>query len=235
MSPEELAGLFRSDVDDTDTADPLWSDDEVYSYMDRAQKQFCREVDYFADASTVEIVQVPVTAANAFVDLDPRITKIRGARLASTGRRLEPKQYDQIEQSIYARDAYTPDWLPQVENWETATGNPTLIITDLEKDKGRLVPIPVANDTINLHVYRLPLDDILPETAEFEITENEYISGLMFWMKYLAYQKNDADVYNRELASDARDDWDDFITRTRGYFRRKRFGSTRGTVVYGGL
>ena len=52
MSPEDLLSLFRSNVEDTDENDPLWSDVEMYSYMDEAQKQFARETDYFMDAST---------------------------------------------------------------------------------------------------------------------------------------------------------------------------------------
>jgi len=237
MTPEELADLFRSDVEDTDTDDPLWTDIEVLSYMDRSQKMFARKTDYFADASTTEIVQVSVTADNPFIALDPRITKIRGGRLVSTGRRLDPKKYNDVERNGYGSSTdYGSSFSFSNTNWETAKGSPVTIITDLEKDKGRLVPIPTINDTINLHVYRLPLLDIDIDNCDaFEITETEYQTGLIYYMKFLAYQKNDADVFNIDLSNLAKELADDFMKDARNALRRQRFSSTVGAVAYGGL
>lgn len=235
MTPSDIADLFRSDIEDTDADDPLWTDDEIFSYMDQSAKVFARTTDYFADASTTEIVDVPVVATEKFVALDPRITKIRGARLAATGIEIVPITYANMNQSGYGRDAYDNFAFSSPVNWETATGNPTRIITDLEKDKGRLVPIPIVNDTINLFVYRLPLEDITEDIGSFEITEVEYQRGLMYYMKYLAYQKNDSDVYNEQLSEAAFVLADSFMDRAKSALRRQRFSSTISTVRYGGL
>jgi hypothetical protein len=242
MTPSDLADIFRSDVDDTDEVDPLWTDIEVFSYMDRSQKMFARRTDYFADASTAEIVTVDVTADEAFVDLDPRITKIRGARLASNGRKIEFKKYDDVEHSGYQGNRDYSDYgyhrfsgFNQV-NWEIVKGAPTVAITDLEKDRIRLVPIPIDDDTINLHVYRLPLADITCDNdAVFEIDELEYQTGLIYYMKFLAYQKNDADVFNTDLATLAGDLADTFMHDARDSLRRQRFSPTLGVVRYAGL
>ena len=235
MTPEELRDLFRSDVEDTDELDPLWSETEVYQYMDQAQKYFARETDYFTDVSTAAIVNAAVTAADPFVTIDPRITKLRGARL-SDGTKVTPVKYDDIDRVGYARDAYDTMQFSNNINWESDTGVPRFAITDMEDDKLRLVPIPTANDTLNLRVYRLPLEDITEDcNTSFEITEYEYQRGLMYYMKYLAYQKNDSDVYNAELAAEALSQWGDFIGRVRRALDRKRFGSTTGVVRYGGL
>ncbi len=236
MTPEELAELFRSDVEDEDANDPLWSDTEVYSYMDQAQKQFARETDYFSDVTTSEIVDVSVTTDEPFISLDPRITKIRGARMVGTGIKLVPKKYEDMENTGYARDAYDSYAFSQSINWESATGTPRFIVTDMEPNLGRLVPVPQTDDAIKLRVYRLPLEDISEaNNSEFEITETEYQRGLMYYMKYLAYQKNDSDVYNEQLSKEAFALFQDFIDRVRRDLKRLRFGSTVGTVRYGGL
>lgn len=235
MTPSDIADLFRLDVEDTDTADPLWTDDEVFSYMDRAQKKFARETDYFSDASTTEITQIAVTAATPILPLDPRITKIRGARLVSTGRQLTPKKYQDVEADGYGSNDYDSYATFTTLNWETTTGNPIILITDWEKDKARLVPIPIANDTVNLRVYRLPLEDITEDTAAFEITETEYQTGLIYWMKHLAYLKNDADVFNLQLSEEGHRLALTFMNDADRALKRLRAGSTVGTVRYGGL
>jgi len=235
MTPSDIADLFRSDIEDTDADDPLWTDTEIFGYMDQSIKQFARVTDYFADASTTEIVDIPVVATQKFINLDPRITKIRGARLATAGLEVIPRTYADVNQSGYGRDAYDNFAFSSPINWENATGTPTIIITDLEKDKGRLVAIPVVNDTLNLFVYRLPLLDITEDSATFEITEVEYQRGLMYYMKYLAYQKNDADVFNEQLSEAAFVLATDFMDRVKTALRRQRFSSTVGTVRYGGL
>lgn len=235
MTPSDLADLFRSDVDDTDTDDPLWSDTEVFSYMDRAQKKFARETDYFSDASTVAVTQISVTADNPILSLDPRITKIRGARLVSTGRQLTPKKYQDVEADGYGSNDYDSYATFTTLNWEDSTGNPIILITDWEKDKARLVPIPTVNDTLNLRVYRLPLEDITEDSLEFEITETEYQTGLTYWMKHLAYLKNDADVFNMELSEEGHRLALSFMNDADRDIQRLRAGSTVGAVRYGGL
>ena len=235
MSPEELLCLFRSNVEDTDANDPLWTDEEMYSYMDEAQKQFARETDYFMDASNTDVCVVAYTAGTTFVTLSPRITKIRGAILRANGYKLTPKKYADMDKTAYGRDRYARSNAWQKSNWQSSTGTPEFIITDMEHNKGRLAPIPTVDDTIDLIVYRLPLKDLDENSTLFELEEVEYQRGLQFYMKYLAYQKNDSDVYSTALSEEGLRLFDDFITRARSDLRKKRFSSTSGTVAYGGL
>jgi len=76
LTPDALLDLFRSNVEDTDEDDPLWTDVEMYSYMDEAQKAFARGTDYFSDSLTPEITAVAITAGEAFSPLDPRLTNL---------------------------------------------------------------------------------------------------------------------------------------------------------------
>lgn len=233
MTPEELENLFRLDVEDTDTDDPLWSSEEVYSYMDNAQKIFSRETDYFSDVTTPEITQIDFLAGDEFVKVDSRITLIRGARLSSSSKDIEPITHSNMDIALYTADAYSSSF--SNTNWTTATGTPAYIVTDMEHNKLRLVPIPVEDDTLKLHVYRLPLESLTEDSSDFEIEEDEYQRGLLFYMKYLAYMKNDSDAYSSALSDKSFSLWNNFIETSKRYLRRQRFSSTKGTIRYGGL
>lgn len=236
MTPEEVVELFRLDVDDTDEDDPLWSTLEVYNYLDEAQKQFARKTDYFSDASTAEIVQTAVTADDPWVTLDPRITKIRAAQLTVNNRKVTPVTFAQMEDQPNTIDTYgSPFNFSNSYNWQSAVGTPSFLITDMEKNKGRLASIPQTDDTLNLQVYRLPLKDITEDSASFEITETEYQRGLIIYMKYLAYSKNDVDTFEQDLADRAFGQARDFHLDVKRDMKRQRYSSHVGTVRYGGL
>lgn len=76
----------------------------------------------------------------------------------------------------------------------------------MEEGKLRLIRIPVANDTLNLVVERLPLVSLavarpaaLP--AEFEVRSEHHLAMLM-WMKHLAYSKQDAETFDKARAAE---------------------------------
>jgi hypothetical protein len=253
MTFDDLATLFRFAVDDTDANDPLWTDTEIYSYADGAQKEFARRTDYFSDASTTAIVDIVINkvdlTANPVVindthklfALDPRVTKIRNARLVSTGQKIIPKKYDDIGSSEFNGDDYGSSSF----DWETSLGEPRFLVTDMERGKVRVVPIHTSNvanpsaddllDTIRLHVYRLPLDDITETYQGLEVVEEDYQRGLLFYMKYMAYGKNDIDTYDERLQATALLNHETFIQGAKADLRRLRFSSTTGVVRYGGL
>ena len=74
MTPTQLKDLFRSDVRD-EASPPLWTDTEIFVYMDDAQKMFCREGGGIAD-STSTICTMQVVAGDTYIDYDE--TKIYG-------------------------------------------------------------------------------------------------------------------------------------------------------------
>lgn len=236
MTPEEVVELFRLTVDDTDESDPLWSALEVYHYLDEAQKQFARETDYFSDASTASIVAVAVTADDPWVELSPRITKIRAAQLTSTGNKITPMTFAQMEDQPNTVDTYgSPFNFTSTYRWQQSAGTPRFIITDMERNKGRLASIPVIDDTIELQVYRLPLKDIDEDSVKLEVTEVEYQRGLILYMKHLAYSKNDVDTFEQQLADRAKAESNEFHVKAGRQVSRKTLSAHVGTVRYGGL
>ena len=61
---------------------------------------------------------------------------------------------------------------------------------DIQKNKGRLYPIPTADDTLNLKVFRLPCTS--GDCVSLEIAEEHHLH-LLKWMKGLAYEHADAE------------------------------------------
>jgi hypothetical protein len=236
MTFDELATLFRFAVDDCDDDDPLWSDIELSSYADGAQKEFARRTDYFSDATTVAVTQIAFTTGDTFLDLDPRVTKIRSAKLITGKTKVEPVKYADMESRVTNPSDYnSPFESSSALDWESATGAPRYIVTDMEANKVRLAPTPVTADTIQLMVYRLPLLDITEDSQELEVTETDFQRGLLFYMKYMAYLKNDVDTYDERLQQVALQNHENFIDTAKGQLRRARFSATKGVVRYGGL
>lgn len=256
MTPEELVELFRLDVDDTDPDDPLWSTLEVYNYLDEAQKEFARKTDYFSDASTPEIVDIVVNkidltadpvvvdATHMFADLDYRITKIRSAKLISSGEKVDPMTYADME-LVPAQGIRYTNYIDAKLDWETARGRPRYIVTDIERGKVRIAPMHTSNvpsplpadltDIIRLQVYRLPLKDLTEGSSKFEVQESEYQRSLLPYMKYLAYSKNDVDTFEQDLADRSQAQAINVFATIKRDLRRVRYAATTGTVRYGGL
>jgi len=224
-APDELLELFRKEVDDLDTSDPLWTDTECYAYMDDAQKEFARLTDCFADTGTT-----PITADDAWVVINPRYTRIRGARLASTGRKVFPVRYDEVEQA-FLEDDYGLQSLSA--NWEALTGTPRYLVTDMISDKGRLVGIPADDDTLNLVIFRLPLTDIEDDGSEFEVTDLRHQRAFIHWMKKRAYEKHDTQTLNTKLSRDSELQFRSYAEEAKHQYRRLRMKA--GTIRYGGL
>jgi hypothetical protein len=248
MTPEEVVDLFRLGVEDTDTNDPLWSTLEVYNYLDEAQKEFARKTDYFSDASTASVCTSAVTADDPWVALSPLITKIRAAHLVNTGGKLTPVTFAQMEGMPNTSNAYNPSnsffngaYNPSnsfsngAYSWMTSTGVPQYIVTDMEKDKGRLAATPTTDDTVSLQVYRLPLEDIVVGSLSLEITETDYQRKLIPYMKFMAYSKNDVDTMELTLADRSLAEARIIFSDVRAQMYRQRYSAHTGTVRYGGL
>jgi hypothetical protein len=227
MTPDDLHEWFRSQIDDVVTP-YLWSEDEVYAYMDSAQKAFARQTDYFVDSTTYS--GLTVTAGNPSVVLSDLILKIRKARLVNAKTYVEPvKLYDIGTRNM--PDDYRN--LFSSSNWEDLTGVPRCVITDMNVGTGRLVPIPVANDTLSLSVVRLPLTDLVPGAALFELADTEDQRMLFHWMAFKAYSKQDVDTYDPNTADNHRGIFTAYTDKRSREFRRKR--SPAATTTYGGL
>lgn len=232
MKVSELYDLFRSDLDDQATP-YLWSDDEVYLYMDDAYKMFVRNTGGIAD-ETSALTLVPVVAGQAYAEVDPRILKIRLATLLSDNTNLK---------IINSEDAAS---LMQFDYGQLRPVNPntpgrvTHLVVGVERNakagKVRWVQKPVVDDMVQMTVMRLPLKKITEEEQDFEFDEimEEHHQHLLAWMKHRAYGKQDAESFDRGKRDDYEAEFVRYCKKATEEADRYKSKPVR-TVTYGGI
>jgi len=215
---QDLVTLFRGAVDDV-VAPYLWSDPEVLGYVDEAQKVFARETDMLFDSVTPALTSVPVVIGSGFVAIDPRVNRVRRAKLASQDSPLAILNFDQLD----------PSW-----NWEKATGTPTSLVLDATVSQGRLIPSSEVTDTLSLWVYRDPLNPIVALTDVLEIDDPvDMRLGLLNYIKSVAYDKNDSDIHNEQLSQLYAAKFEEYVDKAKYKYQKKR--RSPGFIHYGGL
>ena len=227
MNSTALLALFRADV--RDEAEPyLWSDAEIFSYMDDAQKMFCRMQGGIADATSA-ITQLAVTAGTEFSSLSPLILKLRAARDANTGRDIELLNYEDIQ---FGRSGVVCDYgVLSGYKLDSTPGEVRALVEGMEPNKIRWVRIPSQDITVKILVYRMPLQSITGANQSLEIDEHHHLH-LLHWMKHLAHQKQDAETYDRGRAEQFRTEFIGYCDRAKAE-REKREHKFR-TIIYGG-
>ena len=228
MDSTALLELFRSDV--RDQADPpLWSDVEVFSYMDDAQKMFCRLQGGIADASSA-ITQLTVPAGTVNATLSPRILKVREAHIAATGRSVEILNFEDLQTRGSGGDDYGYRTIGY--SLDMSTGSVTAMVVGMDANKARLIRIPEQSTTISLIVYRMPLDTIEEADQPLEIDEQHH-PHLLLWMKHRAHMKQDAETYDRGRSDQFRAEFLAYCDQAKA--ERERREHKYRSVVYGGL
>lgn len=241
MTPVQLHDLFRVRVDDT-VAPFLWSEDEIYRYMDEAQREFVRRTGGISDSSTEAIIRVEFSPNEAFAALSPLILTIRDASRETDGRmvdvfNIEDFKFDNLGRSRVREDYWSPwtAWYRSVgPEWRQRTGSPIkAVIVGVEENKLRGWPIPTESDVVLLDVYRLPKDEIKKSSqCQFEIAQQHHFY-LLQWMMDLAYQKQDVDTCDRDKAQGFEDKFVAYCERVWRENERKRHKPR--AVAYGGL
>lgn len=235
LTVEDFIAQFRLDTDDPvldDVNDALWSDDEIIRYVNLAQRAVAKTAEVLLDRSTAAITQYTVTASDPWITLDPRVIKIRRATLVTAKRKLALKTLEQMDAG-YSSDDYGNSLSSSSMGWEDIVSTPTIGVTNMETNKFRLAPIPAEADTLQLVVVRYPVEEIITEGSPIEIVDDKSQLAMLDYMKYLGYQKHDADIRSEELA-------DKFLlnfARKAADVKREhsRLHKPSGTVTYGGL
>ena len=232
MLASELYDAFRSDV--VDIAKPyLWSDDEVWRYMNDAYRMFVRFTGGIPD-STSALTQVPIVANQATSEVSPLILKYRTAVLQSNGRFLtilsdvEEPRFNSVDYNNFR--AGMRDNTPGIVQY-MMTG----IDRNARRGLVRWVRIPQYDDTCQLNVYRLPLDTITENTPDFDLYEigEEHHEHLLLWMKHRAYGKQDAETFDRGRS-------DSYLMAFKSYCDTaqaewNRYKHQNNAIAYGGI
>ena len=234
MLASELKDIFRRELADAelpgngDASDSLWSDADIYNYLDIAYRDFFYYTDYGLDSSTTEVTKLVLAADMPWVPLDPRIIKIKRATLRSDRRQVTPLKFEDIQPGFADRDY----GLHFTNLWEESTGSPRFLVDNMQRDMVRVVPIPIEADTIDLTVVRFPLARITDGTETLEVSDLRYIYTILDCMKSYAYKKQDADVADPDLAENFKAEFFRKITQINNEVQRLR--RPTGKIRYGG-
>jgi hypothetical protein len=255
MTVTELITLFRQEVRDVPTPQ-LWSDDDIVRYINSALNELAMKADYFYDTASYAGLRfiatdplIPTTTIPALetnVPSTPDMSPILWIRRAKVSGQLSPLQVltlDQVENGGAVVDDYGTQSL---SNWETSTGTPQILITDMEDDKYRLAPIPTVDGTLDIIAFTRPRF-VLSVASDSDwgavcATELKGLAGikspdheqsLVLWMKRMAYLKDDADTYDVNQSERFGQLFNLKADQIKRELKRRRF--PQGSVYYGGL
>lgn len=221
-SVDGLIGLFRDRTDDN-TLPQLWGDERIVEWFDEAQREFARITHLFKDTTTLVI-----TADDPYVVVPDEFLEFRTGRIGSSNAKVSNYNMNELEQAR-SHDVYGDG---SVSDWMTATGTPNTIAFDVISGKGRLVPIPDADDTLVMYYTRYPLKSITASSSKTELIKPEHQKSLVVYAMAQAYNDQDSDVFNSKK-------YDRYIAefyRDAEKFAMQIKNSTHraGTVRYGG-
>lgn len=184
MKSAELLDLFRADVDDT-VYPYLWSDVEIISYMDDAQKMFCRLSGGIRDVTSA-LCSVDIEAGEPFASTDPRILKISRIQRDSDAGLIEIVNIEDLDAAGVRLDS--------------STGAVSKVVLGMQPHTLRWLRVPAASDVASMVVERLPLNTISTARSTPLEIDKQHQRHLMLWMASLAYAKQDSDTMNTNKA-----------------------------------
>lgn len=215
MQSHELLKLFQEQVFDLESP-PLWSKPLVYSYIDDAQKWFCRLTDGISDSSSDAAV-LELNAGDPWATLHPSVQRIRAAR-RSDGRPIDLVPIERIgDEGI---------------RLTTDRGTPKAIITGMEEGRVRIYMVPEVSEQIQLDVFRLPLADITGPNQDLEI-RSEHQQALLHWVCHRAYGRQDAETYDKKRSGDFEIQFRQYCLDVKQ--EQARLRRTPMPIMYGGL
>jgi len=212
MNSTELLAHFRYEVSDEE-APYLWSDSAVYSWIDEAQKQFCRDSYGIESARQFKL---NIAVASQWYTVNPLILKLRNAINQATGADVPLIPVEKM--ASYGM------------RFDGAVGPIQALITGLEKGKLRAYPVPNATAVVELWTFRLSED--IGAATDFEI-DPQHVLNLLPWVKYRAYSVHDSEVYDPARAEKYKATFAGYCARA--LLEQSRLNHTAGSVVYGGI
>lgn len=214
MNSSELHGLFRRDTGDTERP-YLWDDAFVWQCMDDAYRMFARLTGGFADFTTPAVCEVAISAGDPLAALHPSILRTFSAHRLSDGGEIEIVNWTDV----------TP--------MTTTQGTVRILVIGMQRNVGRWINVPAVDDVAQLHVQRMPVDTITGHSQEFSDLGEEHHIHLLKWMKSLAYQKQDAETFDRKASEDNELRFRMYCEQVKA--EKERYRHKTRTVAYGGV
>jgi hypothetical protein len=195
-----------------------WTNEELTSFLNEAQRQACRRILPLKEEFTINI-ESPYPN---YVLLDPRILRVETVELSSTGKQLDPTDRDDLR---------------AIENWRAKEGSVYNYCTNYIDGRMYFYRKPIADDSVIVYASVLPSTDLLwTDYDESPEIRPEHHLGLTYYAAYLAYLKDEANAKDPNNAAIWLQKFDEeFPNITSAYAEtRRRMKNGRG-VRYGGL
>lgn len=219
MNSSELLALYRTEMLD-DAEPPLWSDAEIYGFIDHAQVEFCRNTSGIADARTASVTRLSIVPGTDWYTTHRSILNVRHAARTDTGRRVELLSAEQADRAGVV-------FLP------TLLGPVKALVLGLEPHAVRVTPMPNETVGIQLAVYRMPLITITDDRDQALEIDAKHHVALLLWMKHRGYDKQDAETFDRRKSDEFKDRFMAYCFKAKQEEERAR--RVLGNVIYGGL
>lgn len=226
MSTDELLDLFRKDIEDT-VRPYLWSDDELYAYMNDAYYMFVRLTGGISDFTSAAC-SVTTTANQEYSSIHPSILVIRQATYATTNnpiRIINAQDVDSLTGEDYG--------ILQQLAANQPKGKPKYMIIGMQPDYVQWASIPDAAYTVKLLIERLPLAPITGPGESFDGVKDHHHLHFMKWMRSLAYNKQDAETADKQKAAAAAAEFAAYCELAKR--EKERYKHKVRVVRYGGI
>lgn len=203
MNSSELLAQLRLDL--RDTVNPyLWSDAEMYMYIDEAQKMFCRLTGGLADATSAAAARMKLKAGSRYAVLSPLVIKLRAA-FDEDGGKIEIINFEDLEF----------DGSEGIALFTDTPGSVKQLVVGMEPNRVRVINTPTTDQTLSLIVYRYPLDTITDAGQDLEVDEQHHLY-LLKWARHLAHMKPDAETYDRGRAAQFKAEFEQYCFMAKG-------------------
>ena len=197
MNTVELIDRVKLRLDDK-IAPRVFNDDAILIALNDAQNEFAlRTLCIFSGDD-----EVPVIAQSSWATLPTGTCWVIAAWLSS-GTMLRLVTQHELEFGYFEINGVESP--ARHSGWRTAEGTPTFLVTDLGPHAVRLVPRPVAGDSLFIERYRLPVSMTL--TVSPEIAASYHPDLVIGALAYL-FDVPDVETYDKEAALLQRKAWE---------------------------
>jgi hypothetical protein len=229
LSAEQLKDKFRDEVDDPEegvsTSEPdsenLWSNAEIYGYMNEAQHRWAEDT-----LALQTLFTLTIPADTRHVKLHERILNVRLVQLVSSTRWLKERNFNEkLIVSDYGQQTAEPMIM------STRVAAPLYYSLDVLSGYITLDSTQETEDALTIYASARPRTN-LDSVQIIEATDPTDLRLIMHYMKYLAYDKQDADAYDKRLSADFYNKYENGVTMRKTQFEQRR--RRAGTVRYSG-
>ena len=184
MDFSEIELSTRITLDDNTTGDRLWSQAEILEYAQDAENEAAERAGLLLDNSGA-FTDISVNTSTALYTMSNTIVDVRSAIMALGTKELL-RTTEKVLDLSYA-------------SWRSKTGTPRSYFVSATNEI-RVYPQPIVVDTINMTVTRFP-NTPMTINGSPEIQARDH-PGLLEWILYRSYMKNDSETLNVDKALD---------------------------------